>query len=85
MVLGVDGACRVQQGSVERRRAARRRACVRCGSGARTPEREHTTAAATESAAAAPSVTERKYAIVGVAANDVLNVREKPDAGSKKV
>lgn len=42
-------------------------------------------AAPAESAAATPSVTERKYAIVGVASNDVLNVREKPDAGSKKV
>ncbi|HEX2871051.1 MAG TPA: SH3 domain-containing protein [Polyangiaceae bacterium] len=41
--------------------------------------------AAAEGASATPSVTERKYAIVGVAANDVLNVREKPDAGSKKV
>lgn len=37
------------------------------------------------SAEATPSVTERKYAIVGVPSNDVLNVREKPDASSKKV
>lgn len=40
---------------------------------------------ASVSSAAPSSATERKYAIVGVASNDVLNVREKPDAGSKKV
>ncbi|MET0794148.1 MAG: SH3 domain-containing protein, partial [Polyangiaceae bacterium] len=33
----------------------------------------------------APSATEVRYQVTGVAANDVLNVREKPDVASKKV
>jgi hypothetical protein len=35
--------------------------------------------------ASAAAVTEARYQITGVAANDVLNVREKPDVASKKV
>jgi hypothetical protein len=40
---------------------------------------------ATAPGAAAPDAAQPLYAVVGVASNDVLNVREKPEVGSKKV